>query len=73
MLFVSTLFNVYVIRMVEELERAQLGVKLEGHWCGALIYVDDIVLVVDSGMELPTILCAADYVGGGSVYRRGGG
>ena len=25
--------------MVEELERAQLGVKLEDHWCGALMYV----------------------------------
>ena len=55
-----------MMRMVEELERSQLGVKLEGHWCGALIYVDDIVLLVDSGMELPTMLGAADYVGGGS-------
>ena len=42
--------------MVEELERAQLGVKLEEHWCGALIYADDIVLVADSGMELQTML-----------------
>ena len=42
--------------MVEELERAQLGVKLEEHWCGALMYVDDIVLVADSGMELLNML-----------------
>ena len=42
--------------MVEELEKAQLGVKLEDLWCGALMYVDDIVLVADSGMELQTML-----------------
>ena len=41
--------------MVEELERGQLGL-LEEHWCGALMYADDIVLVVDSGMELQTML-----------------
>ena len=46
--------------MVEELERAQLGVKLEDHWCGAFMYANGIVLVVDSGDG------AADYVGGGS-------
>ena len=42
--------------MVEELERAQLGVKLEDCWCAALAYADDIVLVADSGMELQTML-----------------
>ena len=42
--------------MVEELERAQLGVKLEEHQCGVLMYVEDIVLVADSGMELQTML-----------------
>ena len=41
--------------MVEELERAQLGIKLENCWCGAM-YADDIVLVADSGMELQTML-----------------
>ena len=46
--------------MVEELKRAQLGVKLDGRWCAALMYADGIVLVVNSGDE------AADYVGGGS-------
>ena len=29
---------------MEELERAQLGVKLENLWSGALMYADDIVL-----------------------------
>ena len=36
--------------MVEELERAQLGVKLEDRWYGDLMYADDSVLVADSGM-----------------------
>ena len=49
-------FNIYMMGMVEELERAQLGVKLEERCCGTLMYVDDIVLVVDSGMELQTML-----------------
>ena len=31
------LFNLYVIGMVEELERAQLGVKLEDCWYRALM------------------------------------
>ena len=34
------LFNIYLMGMVEELERAQLGVKLEDHWCGDLMYAD---------------------------------
>ena len=33
---------------------------LEDHWCGALMYVDGIVLVADSEKGV------ADYVGGGS-------
>ena len=41
---------------VEELERAQLGVKLEERWCGALMYADYIVLVADTEMELQTML-----------------
>ena len=45
---------------MEELERAQLGVMLEDHWCGALMYVDGIVLVVYTGDGV------ADNVGGGS-------
>ena len=46
--------------MMEELERAQLGGKLEDLWCGALMYTGGIGLVVDSGDGV------ADYVGGGS-------
>ena len=38
--------------MAEELEGAQLGVKLEGCWCGALRYADDVVLVAGPGAEL---------------------
>ena len=45
-----------MIGMVEELERAQLGFKLEERWCSALMYVEDIVLMADSGMELHTML-----------------
>ena len=40
--------------MAEELERAQLGVILEG-WCGALMYADEVVLVADSGAELQVL------------------
>ena len=52
----SPLLNIYMIGMVEELEKAQLGIKLEDCWCGALIYADKIVLVADLGMELQTML-----------------
>ncbi len=31
------LFNIYLMGMAEELDRAQLGVKLEGCQCGALM------------------------------------
>ena len=50
------LSNIYMMEMVDELERAQLGVQLEECWYWALIYADDIVLVVDSGMEMHTKL-----------------
>ena len=42
--------------MAEELERAQLGVKLKGCRCGALMHADDVVLVADSGAELQAML-----------------
>ena len=48
--------------MMEELERAQLGVKLENCWCRALVYADNIELVADSGMELLTMLEVVAYV-----------
>ena len=33
-------------------ESSALGIKLEGYWCGAHMYTDDVVLVADSGAEL---------------------
>ena len=50
------LFIIYLMGMAEELERAQLGVKLQGCWCGALMYADDDVLVTDSGAELQAMV-----------------
>ena len=45
-----------MMEMVEELVRSQLGVKLKDLWCGVLLYVDDIVPVADTGMELQIML-----------------
>ena len=50
------LFNIDLMGMAEELERAQVGVKLEGCWCGALMNADDVILVADAGAELQAIL-----------------
>ena len=50
------LFNIYLMGMAEELERANLGVKLEGCWCRTLRNADDVVLVADSGAELQAML-----------------
>ena len=36
------LLNIYLMGMVEELERAQLRVKLDGYWCRALMYAKDV-------------------------------
>ena len=54
------LLNIYKREMVEEIQRAQVGVKLEVRYCRALMYVDGIVLVVNLGDGV------AYYVGGGS-------
>ena len=35
------LFNIYLMGMAKELARAQLGVKLDGCWCGVLMYADE--------------------------------
>ena len=40
----STLFNLYVSGMVEELKGARICVKIDDEWCGALLYVNYIVL-----------------------------
>ena len=44
----------YVVGKVEELEKVGIGVKVDGMWCGALLYADDIVLIAKSGAELLT-------------------
>ena len=43
-------FNIYVMGMVVELER--LGVMVDRSWCGALLNADDVVLIVETGVEL---------------------
>ena len=53
-------FIIYLMEMAEELERAQLGVKLDGCWCRELTYADDVVLVPDTGAELQAILDAVE-------------
>ena len=40
------LFNIYLMGMAE----------LEGCWCGALMYADDLVLVADSGTSLLNVV-----------------
>ena len=47
---------IYLMGMAEELERAQLEVKLDGCWCRALMYAYDVILVADSGAELQAML-----------------
>ena len=44
------------MEMAEDLERAQLEVKLEGCWCRGLMYADNVVLVADPGAELQAML-----------------
>ena len=56
MLLSRLLFIIYLMGMAEKFERAQLGVKLEGCWCGPLMHADDVVLVADSGAELQAML-----------------
>ena len=50
------LFNIYLMGMAEELERAQLGVELDGCWCRAFMCAGDAVLVADSGAELQAMV-----------------
>ena len=51
------LFDFYLMGIAEELERAQLGVKLEGCRCGALMVADDVALVADTGRVAGYIGC----------------
>ena len=50
------LYSIYVMGMVEKLEEEGLGVKKRDCWCGALLYADDIVLLVESPEELQKML-----------------
>ncbi len=52
------LYSIYVMGMLEELEREELGVKMDGMWCGALLYADDIVLLAEMAAELQKMLDA---------------
>ena len=49
------LYSIYIMEMVEELERESLGVKVSGVWCGALLYANDIMLIAEAGEELQKI------------------
>ena len=46
--------------MMKQLEEKGLGVKMDGIWCGGLMYADDIVLLAETGDELQGML---DVVG----------
>ena len=35
--------------MVVELEQVRLGVVVDGIYCGALLYADDVVFIADGG------------------------
>ena len=54
------LYSIYVMGMMEQLEDKRLGVKMDGTWCGGLMYADDIVLMAESSAELQEML---DMVG----------
>ena len=54
------LYSIYVMGMMEQLEEKSLGVKMEGTWCGGLMYADDVVLMAESSAELQEML---DVVG----------
>ena len=49
-------FNIYVMGMVDELERSNLGVTLGGKWCRGLLYGDGITFLAETGPELQLIL-----------------
>ena len=47
--------------LVEQSEKAGLGVKFDGRWCGALLFTDDItILMAESEEKLQRML---DMVG----------
>ena len=54
------LYSIYIMDMMKQLEEKGLGVKMDGIWCGGLMYADDIVLLAETGDELQGML---DVVG----------
>ena len=57
---VNTIVEIYVIGVVVKLEKVRLGVGINGIWCGALLYADDVVLIIETGEELQEMLDKVD-------------
>ena len=49
------LYSVYVMAMLKDLEGKRLGIKVEGTWCGGLLYADVLLLARDQ-VELQVML-----------------
>jgi len=62
--------------MMEQLEDKRLRVKMDGTWCGGLMYVDDIVLMAEPSAEFQEMLDKTWWEGthsggsSGSTHRR---
>ena len=69
------LYSIYVMGMMEQLEEKRLGVKMEGTWCGGLMYADDVVLMAESSAESSAELHVSGSSGSmhGRARRDGGG
>ena len=48
--------TLYVLGMVDKLERSDLGVAVGGKWCRGLLYANNIKYLVETGAELQLIL-----------------
>ena len=56
-------FNIiYVIGMVNELERSDSGVTTGGKWCRGLSYADDITFLAELSAELQLILSSVGKI-----------
>ena len=47
--------------MLVELEGTRIGVMIDDQWCGALLYGDDIVFLVDRSGASRHVGCGAGY------------
>ena len=47
--------------MMKQLEEKGLRMKMDGIWCGGLMYVDDIVLLAETGDKLQEMLDVVGY------------